>query len=394
MSSFLNFLTESPLWLSIPFVVIYVALWVAFIFLLVRLLRKSFFFLLVLFTFLGLSTTVHGQQNDIIAAGSELTINQSTEKNKDDELKELRAEHALDQRQNELLQKRSHFTTGGIVMVFGIGAMLIFIVVNNRWRHRLEIKNQQLQRERNVVVAQNKQLAIERDRAEAASQAKTAFLRSISHEIRTPMNAISGFSQILSMSDLDIPEAERRDFSLRIQHNIRLLTNILDDLILISDTESGSNLPKQEKCIVSTLTALAEESVRPLMAPEVTFDSTCSVPDDELVLTHPRMIGLILSKLLDNAAKFTVSGSISLNVTLQDEKLHFTVTDTGPGIPADKREVVFDRFYKLDNFSQGAGLGLHVARMVAERIGGSLTLDGDYSGGSKFDLIIPISHQQ
>ena len=102
--------------------------------------------------------------------------------------------------QAEMLQRRSQFTNGGIAMVVCIGALLVFLVVNNRWQHRLEVKNLQLQRERNVVVAQNKQLAIERDRAEAALQAKTSFLRSMTHEIRTPLNAISGFTQFLTMT--------------------------------------------------------------------------------------------------------------------------------------------------------------------------------------------------
>ena len=79
--------------------------------------------------------------------------------------------------QNELLQQRSRFTTGGVAMILGIVALLAFLTINSRWTRRLEIKNQQLQRERNVVVAQNKQLAIERDRAEAAS---VAILRSLS----------------------------------------------------------------------------------------------------------------------------------------------------------------------------------------------------------------------
>ena len=71
--------------------------------------------------------------------------------------------------------------------------------------------------------------------------------------------------------------------------------------------------------------------------------------------------------------------------------MHFAVADTGPGIPCDKRDFIFERFSKLDSFAQGAGLGLSISRMIAERLGGTLTLDESYSGGSKFDLIIPIS---
>lgn len=291
--------------------------------------------------------------------------------------------------QMEMLQRRSQFTNGGVAMVVCIGALLVFLVVNNRWQHRLEVKNLQLQRERNVVVAQNKQLAIERDRAEAALQAKTSFLRSMTHEIRTPLNAINGFTQVLAMPDIEIPEAERLDFSQRIQENTRLLTDILDDLILISDTESGAALPEPETVIAASIITQARDAVEPIVGQGVELKCDCMMPESETVCTYPLMINQILTKLLNNAAKFTAAGSITIGLNKEDDKLHFAVSDTGPGIPCDKREYVFERFSKLDSFVQGAGLGLPIARMIAERLGGTLTLDTSYAGGSKFDLIIP-----
>ncbi len=298
--------------------------------------------------------------------------------------KDLKAE-------NELLQQRSRFTTGGVVLILGIGAMLVFIVFNSRWNRRLEIKNQQLQRERNIVLAQNKQLAIERDKAEAASKAKTAFIQSMTHEIRTPLNSISGFSQVLTMPGLNLPESERLDLSMRIQESTQLLTNILDDLIQISDLESRTNLMGAEESTVGFIFAQASDSVRHNIAEEVTLIDQCSLPDDMVVNTHPRLLLTALSKLLHNAAKFTQKGSIEFLLTSDDGKLHFTVKDTGPGIPADKKDFIFERFAKLDSFVQGTGLGLTVARLIAERLGGSLTLDTNYTSGAKFDLIVPIS---
>lgn len=298
-------------------------------------------------------------------------------------LNELRA-------QNELLQQRSRFTTGGLAMILVVTAMLLFLVINNRWNHRLEIKNRQLERERNVVIAKNKQLAIEYDRAENALKARKAFMQSITHEVRTPLNAISGFTQVLATPDLEMTAAERLDFSLRIQENTRLLTNIVDDLIQISDMESGYELPAPEQFPVAALAAMALEPISSRVAPTVTLINNSTVAEDLVVTTYPQMIQTILRKLLDNSAKFTRQGNITLSVSFKDEKLFFSVTDTGPGIPPEMKDVVFERFTKLDDFVQGTGLGLSLARMAAERIGGTLTLDTDHNPGTKFDLVVPV----
>jgi len=114
-----------------------------------------------------------------------------------------------------------------------------------------------------VVVAQNKQLAIERDRAEAASKAKTSFIQSMTHEIRTPLNAINGFTQVLNTPGMEMSEAERADCCQRIEDNARLLTKIVDDLIFISDLESNSELPSPEP---SLGIAIVEQAVSPMVS--------------------------------------------------------------------------------------------------------------------------------
>jgi len=294
--------------------------------------------------------------------------------------------------QNMLLNKRSRFTTGGVAMILGIGTILVFLVLNSRWNRKLQIKNMELQRERNVVVAQNKQLAIERDHAEAASRAKTAFIQSMTHEIRTPLNAINGFTQVLTMKDIELPDADRIDFCERIQDNTRMLTAILDNLILIADLESRSELPAPEPCVISAVAMQAVDIVRPIVAKTVILDCLCDLPFDQTIDSYPRMIHTILSQLLENAAKFTTVGSIKLHLSRQESMLRFSVIDTGPGIPPDKKEYIFERFTKLDSFAQGTGLGLAVARMIAERLGGTLTLDTAYTSGSKFDFLLPVSN--
>ena len=295
------------------------------------------------------------------------------------------------QAQNDIQVARSRFTTGGVAMILGIVALLAFLAVNSRWTRRIEIKNQQLQREHNVVVAQNKQLAVERDRAEAASKAKTSFIRSMTHEIRTPLNAISGFSQILTMDDANITPEIRNDMCQRIIDGTRMLTNILDDLILISDYESRTDPSPTEDCLIAAVTDQAMDSIRSMVAQSVTIENQSSVAPELMVKTNPTIIQNILAKLLENAAKFTTEGSITLTTDFAEGVLHFAVSDTGPGIPADKHIYIFKRFTKLDSFSQGAGLGLSVARLLAEHLGGTVTIDANYQNGAKFDVIIPIT---
>jgi signal transduction histidine kinase len=293
--------------------------------------------------------------------------------------------------QNEMLLQRSRFTTGGVAMILGILALLAFLTFNSRWTRRLEIKNQQLQRERNVVVSQNKQLALERDRAEAASKAKTAFIQSMTHEIRTPLNSICGFSQILTMQDDLLTPEMRTDMCQRINDGTRMLTNIFDDLIQISDSESRQEPVPTEDCYILAVVDQVTDAVRPQVAANVTLDSQLMVAPDMVVRSNASLLQKVLVKILENAAKFTTNGHITLTTEQVGNQLHFAISDTGPGIPADKHEYVFERFAKIDSFSQGAGLGLTVARLLAEQLGGSVTIDAEYRGGSKFDVIIPLA---
>ena len=317
----------------------------------------------------------------------------TTQANNREQLNRLNKRYQVNelQSQNDMLVSRSRFTTGGVAMILGIVALLAFLAVNSRWTRRIEIKNQQLQRERNVVVSQNKQLALERDRAEAASKAKTSFIRSMTHEIRTPLNAISGFSQILTMDDASITTEMRNDMCQRIMDSTRMLTNILDDLILISDYESRTEQSPTEDCLIASVTDQAIDTVRPLVADGVTIETQSSIAPEQIIKTNPTIIQNILAKLLENAAKFTTQGHITLTTDFANGQLHMAVIDTGPGIPADKHIYVFKRFTKLDSFSQGAGLGLSVARLLAEHLGGTVTIDANYQDGAKFDVIIPIA---
>ena len=188
-----------------------------------------------------------------------------------------------------------------------------------------------------------------------------------------------------------LPPEMRDDMCQRIMDSTRMLTNILDDLILISDYESRTEKSRTEDCLIASITDQAIDAVRPLVADGVTIESQSSLAPEQMVKTTPIVLQNILAKLLENAAKFTTQGHITLTTDVANGQLHMAVIDTGPGIPADKHIYVFKRFTKLDSFSQGAGLGLSVARLLAEHMGGTVTIDANYQDGAKFDVIIPIA---
>ena len=122
---------------------------------------------------------------------------------------------------------------------------------------------------------------------------------------------------------------------------------------------------------------------------EFKFNPPCT---ELMVKTNSDRLSQILTHLLQNAAKFTEQGSITLEYALNEseQQIVYRVTDTGKGIPKDKQDFVFERFAKLDDFTQGTGLGLPICRLVAEKLGGSLLIDDSYTQGCRFILTLPL----
>ena len=263
---------------------------------------------------------------------------------------------------------------------------LLCIVVIFLWQQRK--LNAKLHRAKNKLDEQNRtlikaeeELRKAKEVAEQSNWLKTMFIQNMSHEIRTPLNSIVGFSGVL-VDMLDEKEDIGQYVAL-IESNSKLLLKLVGDIldisILDSEVEIKHNAVDVNACCQASIDA-AGASFDPGV--RLIFEPAC----DELIInSNYNYIVQVLDNLLGNASKFTHVGSVTLayEVKKEENQLIFTVTDTGIGIPVEEQERVFERFVKLDNFSQGAGLGLSICRIVAERLGGYLRIDKGYTQGTR-----------
>lgn len=248
----------------------------------------------------------------------------------------------------------------------------------------------------------NEELRIANERAKVSSKMKSEFIRNISHEIRTPLNIVSGFTQILTKPDIDLPDDEKADLRERVTENTDRITGLVDRMLELSDASSEALIERNDQTNVVDIVSQAidhskialhtrhgRSSLGTMLSLEDT-DSAVVFEVNQIQMIHLRTNKIYairaLAQLLENAAKFTKEGSITLSMTYTDSKVCFSVEDTGIGIPADQTEHIFEEFVQLDSFADGTGIGLTIARSIAQRMGGNLWLDTSYKQGSRFVL--------
>lgn len=226
-----------------------------------------------------------------------------------------------------------------------------------------------------------------RNRAEESDRLKTAFIANMSHEIRTPLNAIVGFTSLLP----DITDdAERQGLLDLVNENTQKLLRIVDDVVSISKIESG-----QEQLVMTTfdLNNLLIEAMSYFTSkvnPNVEMKQ--SFAQESLTITTDMIrLSTIAKHLVSNATKFTTQGIIEVGYDQpQDGRVVIWVRDTGKGIAEENLERIFERFFKVDEFVPGAGLGLSICRVMAYSLGGEITVDSKLGEGSVFRVSIPI----
>lgn len=244
------------------------------------------------------------------------------------------------------------------------------------------------------VLAQ-RALRAAKDAAESSSRAKSEFLANMTHEVRTPLNGILGMLQVLLAGPLPQEQREYAGVALESAERLhRLLGNVIEFARLDSALEAAECLSFPPSDLLRSLEALFAQKARD-KGLEFTVAAAPGLP--ELMLSDPRAVSQILAHLLDNALKFTPSGAVELTAGPDPDdpaRLVFRVADTGVGIPEDKREQVFEAFVQADTGITrtygGAGLGLAIARRLAERLGGGLTTAQRPGGGAVMSLTLPV----
>ncbi len=245
------------------------------------------------------------------------------------------------------------------------------------------------------------------DKAMESSRMKTDFIQQISHEIRTPLNILSGFAQILT-SGMDLDDAMKQEVTQGIADNTQRITGLVNKMLELAEASNDADIERTDQALAIQIAAQAADESRITMAKHLDFDLQIA-PEAEMAMlqTNLQQATRALVLLLDNAMKFThpaeaaggsaavtekakVVLSVAISSQPTEQMLQFTVEDTGIGIPAEEAEHIFDEFVQLDEYYDGTGIGLTVARSIARRLGGNIVLDTDYTGGARFVYTLPM----
>ena len=273
--------------------------------------------------------------------------------------------------ENELTHQKLESTRILIAVTFvAIVLLVIWIITLIRGRRQLKKANDEI--------------AEAYQQTKKALEVKTAFMKSMKHEIRTPLNGIMGFSQLLS--SMYTADEQAHQMTEVIEKQSMLLAKIIDDILEIADADTVK--PKIENCAIDEIVESSMATARQVANVDVAF-AYKPFSTGVVISTDSHILQTILVKVLDNAAKFTKQGSITVLTKQIEHGISFIVEDTGSGIPADKTETVFDQFTKLDEFSQGTGMGLTLCRTIIQKLNGKIFVDTSYSGGCRMIIEIP-----
>ena len=252
-----------------------------------------------------------------------------------------------------------------------------------------------LERVKTETERRNQELIIAKSKAEEADHKKAAFIQDLSHQIRTPLNIIGGFTQVLRDEHETMDETEVSAITHDIMQNSHTISNIIDNWMRTLALEGIDQVERNDDISCNEVCKTAAETITLRHPDTVTLKVEHHVPDSLHIVTDKGCLLKVLSELLHNANKYTREGSITISCIQPDsQSVCFMVSDTGPGIAEEHHEHVFSQFTKLDDFSEGLGMGLTLCRKLAGLLGGHITLDAAYTKGTRFVLTLPVSPEK
>lgn len=247
-------------------------------------------------------------------------------------------------------------------------------------------------RQRLALQRMKDDLSEARDAAEAASEAKSAFLATMSHEIRTPLNGVLGMTQAMSMGDLREPQRERLDV---VRESAVALLALLNDVLDLSKIEAGKLDLEEIDFDLGEVLRGAHQAFTAFANKKGLSFSLDAAAAEGVYRGDPTRVRQILYNLLSNAVKFTEQGEIRVLAEHAGTGLRILVADTGPGIAPDKVERLFAKFTQADASTTrrygGTGLGLSICRQLAELMGGTITVESEVGAGTRFLVSLPLA---
>lgn len=278
--------------------------------------------------------------------------------------------------------------------IYTLAAFIVTILVFITWQRIKQVRKLRAhnvqpgkahQEEKEARIAEQ-ELRIE---AEKQLDIKREFLNNIAQELRSPLNPITGFSDLLADSEIELQPEEREMMSQHIKDNSKLLTGIIDNMIELSLYESKSSLPKDDTFNPNVIAQNAIDFTKPLCKEGVEIGLITQVNDQMTIKSDLTAVGKVLRHLLSNAAKYTEKGGITLLCTDEGKTIRYTVTDTGTGIEAEHVSHIFDPVAHNGSSVKTTGMGLAISYRITKLLGGTLTYDTTYKRGSRFIFEIP-----
>ena len=292
-----------------------------------------------------------------------------------------------------------------LLMLLTIMFLAIYSIYRYRTNKKLRAAHEQLQKAYAQLEENNEKLKIANARAEESTRMKSNFIKQISHEIRTPLNIMSGFTQLITSPGISLSEKDRKEASAQILQSTDRITGLVNKMLELSDISSQTVLQRNDEATAVQIAQQAIMDTGILDARHVAFELRKEAGANTPFRTDLRASARIVELLLDNAVKFTKPAEstvpqeqeerkerVTMTISADSRRATFIIENTGTSIPEEEAEHIFDEFVQLDEYYNGTGIGLTVARSLARRLGGDVVLDTTCTACTRFIATLGIKN--